>query len=109
MRGNQTRKNRMKTIGRKVSWGLLAAAVMVANSARCATHDVSIVGFAFDPPSVSINTGDSVRWTEKDGAFHSSTSDDGLWDSGSLPFNGQFSFQFSSAGIIRIIARPTRL
>src|SRR5215831_14996527 len=88
----------MKTIARKLSWGLCAAALMIAGSARSATQDVSIVNFSFQPPTVSINTGDSVRWTEMDGAFHSSTSDEGLWDSGSLPFHGQFFFQFSAAG-----------
>lgn len=88
----------MKKFTRKLSWGLGAATLMIASSGRSAIQDVSIVGFSFQPPSVSINAGDSVRWTEMDGAFHSSTSDDGLWDSGSLPFNGQFSFQFTAAG-----------
>jgi glucose/arabinose dehydrogenase/plastocyanin len=88
----------MKTAARKLSWGLCAAALMIASSAHSATQDVSIVGFAFQPPSVSIDAGDSVRWTEMDGAFHSSTSDTGLWDSDSLPFQGQFSYQFTAAG-----------
>jgi glucose/arabinose dehydrogenase/plastocyanin len=88
----------MKTVARKLSWGLCAAALTIAGSARSATQDVSIVGFAFQPPSVSINTGDSVRWTEMDGAFHSTTSDTALWDSGSLPFMGQFTFTFTGPG-----------
>src|SRR5258707_242380 len=33
-----------------------------------------------------------------DGAFHSPPSDVALWDSGSLPFQGQFVFQFNTAG-----------
>src|SRR5260370_32707453 len=88
----------METLTGKFCWGLCAAALIIASSARSATQDVSIVRFAFQPPSVSINTGDSVRWTEMDGAFHSSTSDGGLWDSGILPFDVQFSFQFNSSG-----------
>jgi glucose/arabinose dehydrogenase/plastocyanin len=88
----------METLTGKFCWGLCAAALITAGNARAAVQDVSIVGFSFQPASVSINTGDSVRWTEMDGAFHSSTSDGGLWDSGSLPFNGQFSFQFNAAG-----------
>src|SRR6185369_490244 len=88
----------MKTIARKLSWSLCTAVLVIASSARSATQDVSIVSFSFQPPTVSINTGDSVRWTEMDGAGHSSTSDDSLWDSGSLPFQGQFSFQFNSVG-----------
>src|SRR5215510_1380514 len=88
----------MKTVRRKLSWGLCAAALTIAGSARSATQDVSIVGFAFQPPSFSINTGDSVRWTEMDGAFHTSTSDTAIWDSGPLPFQGQFTFTFTGAG-----------
>src|SRR5258708_4847331 len=88
----------METLTGKFCWGLCATALTIAGSACGATTDVSIHNFAFDPPSVSINTGDIVRWTENDGAFHSTTSDDALWDSGSLPFHGQFPFQFNTAG-----------
>ena len=78
----------METLTGKFCWGLCAAAMIIANNARSATQDVSIVNFQFQPPSVSINTGDSVRWTELDDlSFHSITSDDGIWDSGGLPLN----------------------
>jgi glucose/arabinose dehydrogenase len=88
----------MKRLTRKLSWGLCTAALTIAGSARSATQDVSIVGFAFQPPTLSINTGDSVRWTENDGVPHTSTSDTALWDSGTLPFMGQFTFTFTGAG-----------
>jgi plastocyanin len=85
----------MKTL--QLSWGLCAAALVITSNARAATQDVSIAGFAFQPPSVSINTGDSVRWTDSDNAFHTSTSDTGVWDSGIL--NGtQYTFQFTASG-----------
>src|SRR5580765_6344001 len=85
----------MKTL--HLSWGLCAAALMISSDARAATQDVSISGFAFQPPSVSINTGDSVRWTDMDNAFHTSTSDTGVWDSGILN-STQFTFQFTASG-----------
>jgi glucose/arabinose dehydrogenase/plastocyanin len=89
----------METLTGKFCWGLCAAALTIASSARCATQDVSIKNFAFQPPSVTINTGDTVRWTEMDDlAFHTTTSDAGLWDSQGLPLNAQFSFQFNTAG-----------
>src|SRR3954463_8494683 len=88
----------MKSLTTKFSWGLCAAAMAFAISARSAIQDVAISGFSFQPSSVSISTGDSVRWTEDDGAFHSSTSDDSFWDSGSLPFHGQFTYQFTTPG-----------
>src|SRR5215469_12006163 len=87
----------MKKLARKLSWGLSAAAMITASNARSATQDVAITGFAFQPPSVSINAGDSVRWTDMDNASHTSTSDTGVWDSGVLNLT-QFSFQFTNAG-----------
>jgi glucose/arabinose dehydrogenase/plastocyanin len=88
----------MNTIARNLSWGLCAAAVMIAGSARSATQDVSIINFSFNPPGVSINTGDSVRWTESENDFHTTTSDNSIWDSGVLQLNQQFSFQFTEPG-----------
>src|SRR5262252_2447058 len=87
----------MKKLARKLNWSLCAAAMLIASNARSATQDVSIAGFAFQPPLVSISTGDSVRWTDMDNAFHTSTSDNGVWDSGILNLS-QFSFQFTAAG-----------
>jgi plastocyanin len=77
---------------------LLAHLVGLVPAAAATVWDVSIVGFAFEPTSVTIAAGDAVRWTEMDGASHSSTSDTGLWDSGFLPLNGTFSFTFNSPG-----------
>src|ERR1044071_1779198 len=87
----------MKRLTRKLNCGFCAAALMITTSARSATQDVSIVNFAFQPPSVSINTGDSVLWTDMDNVNHTSTSDNGLWDSGILNLS-QFSFQFTATG-----------
>jgi glucose/arabinose dehydrogenase/plastocyanin len=93
----KTEINRMKTAYRGFSSGLIVGALIIANNAHSATQDVSIAGFAFQPSSVSISTGDSVRWTDMDGAFHTSTSDSGVWDSGVLNHT-QFTFQFTASG-----------
>ena len=62
------------------------------------TVNIAIAGFAFDPPDLTINVGDTVVWTNNDGTTHSTTSDTGIWDSG-LFGNGQtFSFTFNNAG-----------
>jgi len=50
---------------------------------NAATANVSIVNFAFSPSSVNINVSDSVKWTWA-GSPHSTTSDTGLWESGSF-------------------------
>src|SRR5688572_14191294 len=83
-----------------VSKGLLVAVALGASvfNLRSATHNVDIVGFGFSPPSLNINANDTVVWTERDGAFHSSTSDTGVWDSGSLSLNQSFQFAFPATG-----------
>ncbi|MFQ6618905.1 MAG: plastocyanin/azurin family copper-binding protein [Fidelibacterota bacterium] len=60
--------------------------------------NVSISGFAFNPPTVAVKEGDTVRWTNQDAAPHTSTSDSGIWDSGTLNQGESFSFQFNTSG-----------
>lgn len=75
--------------------GLLAASAL---RAQADTVDVSIVNFSFDPPSINIEPGTTVRWTNDDGIAHTSTSESGVWDSGIL-LNGQsFAFTFNTVG-----------
>jgi plastocyanin len=59
---------------------------------------VNIADFAFAPDSRSVKVGDSVKWTNKDGATHTVTADDGAFDSGSLAGGKSFSFTFDEAG-----------
>lgn len=60
--------------------------------------NVAISGFAFDPPNLTINVGDTVMWTNQDGAPHTSTSDTAVWNSGTLSMGQSFSFTFNSTG-----------
>ena len=57
-----------------------------------AHEQVSIQNFVFDPSSLTINVGDSVSWTNNDGASHtaSSTSGPESFDSGTLTGNAFF-------------------
>jgi YVTN family beta-propeller protein len=60
---------------------------------------VSIAKFAFVPTVITISAGQSVTWTNDDPVAHTSTSDDKLWDSGSLsPNGGAFATTFSQPG-----------
>jgi len=59
---------------------------------------VRIAGFAFAPDSRSVKVGDSVTWTNQDGATHTVTADDGAFDSGNLAGGKSFSFTFDEAG-----------
>jgi len=45
--------------------------VAMATSASAAVRPVDIVGFKFEPQSVTITAGDTVTWTNRDAAAHS--------------------------------------
>jgi plastocyanin len=59
---------------------------------------VRIADFAFAPDALSAEVGQSVKWTNQDGAAHTVTADDGAFDSGSLARGKAFSFAFDQAG-----------
>ena len=60
------------------------------------TVNVSIVSFSFGPSSVTINVGDTIRWTVDSGT-HTTTAT-GVWNSGATSPGGVFSFTFDQAG-----------
>ena len=59
---------------------LLAA----ARKAEAATHTVTIQGFAFNPASLNVAVGDTVTFTNQDGAPHTATAGNGAFDTGRL-------------------------
>ena len=64
-----------------------------------ADHAVSIAAFAFGPADTSVPAGATVTWTNaQDGVPHTTTSPDGVWDSGVLSTNDAFSFTFNDTG-----------
>jgi len=63
------------------------------------TAEVSIEAFAFMSDDLTIPAGTTVTWTNDEGAIaHTTTSDDGLWDSNTLEPGEQFSFTFEDPG-----------
>jgi LPXTG-motif cell wall-anchored protein len=74
----------------------VAEAGPVAGAA--ASGGVSIQNFAFAPSSITVNAGDTVSWTNHDGVKHSSTADDGSWDTGLLARGQSGSHTFTQAG-----------
>ncbi len=65
--------------------GLMALPlVLVAGKSHAATHQVSIEGFAFSPADLSVAVGDTVVFTNADGAPHTATAEDGSFDTGRL-------------------------
>lgn len=75
----------------------MAALFLLAAVAQAVIVPVSIVNNTFDPADVTIQPGDTVRWTWVNG-FHSTRSDTGIWSSAESfpPFT--FDFTFSSVG-----------
>jgi plastocyanin len=61
------------------------------------TVDVSIENFMFVPATVTINVGDTVRWTVNSGT-HTATSNSGVWDSNTMGTGEVFAFTFDQAG-----------
>ena len=85
----------------------------LAADAQQQQHPVTIVDDAYDPPSITINVGDSVTWTDEGDKAHSVTSTpDGAFDStdpneqctailggdGCLSKGDQFTVTFTNAG-----------
>lgn len=60
---------------------------------------IIIEGYNYLPQTITVTVGSTVRWTNYSGpTTHTSTSDNGLWDSGSLSNGQSFQFAFNSAG-----------
>src|SRR5438105_6701002 len=67
-------------------------------TANAATANVDIQNFAFNPPTVTINVGDSVIWTQRDTTQHTVTSDTGDFGSGLLALSKTYTNKFNTAG-----------
>lgn len=59
---------------------------------------VEIASFAFNPPSITINVGESVTWTNQDGTAHTATQDGGGFQSDRIDGGGSFTQTFDTAG-----------
>ena len=52
----------------------------------------------FNPATITVTAGTTIKWTNKDSAPHTVTGDTGLFESGSLSEGSTFSFKFNTAG-----------
>ena len=59
---------------------------------------VTIGDFFFSQDTITVNVGDTVRWTNTGIHTHTTTSNTGVWDSGLMANGVTFEFQFNSAG-----------
>lgn len=58
----------------------------------------TLTATAYSPNPDSISVGDTLTWTNNDTTTHTSTSDDGVWNSGNIAPGSSFSRTFSGAG-----------
>lgn len=89
---------------RKTILALVAfLALAIASPATAATKRVNIYGSGFNPRTVTINTGDTIVWTNRDNADHQVVSDRGNFVSPILRSNRQqsYSFRFDAPGTYR--------
>jgi len=68
-----------------------------ASETNVTIYSSGFYGGYFDPPNVSINVNDSVKWTWA-GNNHSTTSDTSIWDSNVQNMPYTFTWVFTSAG-----------
>lgn len=59
-------------------------------------HSVLIQNFAFNIPTLTVKKGDTIVFTNKDSAVHTSTALNGEWDSNSLSRDQSFTLNTSS-------------
>lgn len=59
---------------------------------------VSIAGFAFVPPELTVSVGDTVVWTNDDPLKHTASADAGAWSSPELRQGERFRFATTRAG-----------
>ena len=83
--------------------GIAQSVVAISASPVSKTSKISIAEFFFNPPSVSIDLGDSVQWINNGEFLHTTTADGGAWNSGLLNPGGSFAHTFNSPGTFTYI------
>lgn len=68
-----------------------------------ASNEVSMEGISFLPETLTVEVGTTVTWTNNSNVIHTVTSGtdgnhDGLFDSGNVAANEQFSYTFNETG-----------
>jgi plastocyanin len=67
------------------------------------TVEVEIEDFAFNPPELTLSTGMTVRWTNRDTAPHTATSSAKAFDSGRLDKGQSFEHTFTEPGTFEYV------
>jgi plastocyanin len=84
---------------RRMLIALLALAAVVP--ARAAVVDVEVRNFVYVPNDITINAGDTVRWTNIGNGVHNVAADDGSFRNAVSSSNWVFNRQFDQPGEVR--------
>jgi plastocyanin len=68
------------------------------SSANLGPNAVAIQNFAFNPATLTVKAGTTVKWVNLDSTTHQVVSDTGLFDSGDLGNGKSFSYTFNQTG-----------
>ena len=80
---------------------------VVKESTAAKTVTINIANFEFATPVVTINKGDTVKWTQRDSIGHTVTSDNNAWESSPALKNGEtFEHTFTEAGTFTYHCTP---
>ena len=103
MRLNGKKRSEMKVATRRLLVLTAAAglALALAPQAFSATRQVDIRAAGFSPGTVTIATGDEIRWTNRDTVNHQVVSDTGAFASPILRPNQSYRFTFRASGTYR--------
>lgn len=61
-------------------------------------NTVTISNYSFSPATLTVKSGTAVTWQNDDPTTHTSTSDNGVWDTGNINSSGSKSITFNTAG-----------
>lgn len=83
-----------------IGFGLVALAGCGSSSSAGCTGSacVTIQDFSFSPATLTVKAGTTVTWTNNGPSEHTSTSDTGVWDSGTISAPGGGVYGGGSAG-----------
>ncbi len=59
---------------------------------------VVMSGMTFNPATITVAKGTTVKWQNSDGVAHTATSDSNTWDTGNIPGGASKSITFNTAG-----------
>ena len=85
-------------------------AAQTGNTPPAAPAEVVVIlqNFAFNPNSLIVPVGTTVRFINRDSVAHTVTSDTGAFDSGTLDSGAEFTFTFDQTGTYAYHCRPHR-